>query len=97
MPSDKVSESSRNRAPDAIADMIDANVKRTYDVMQSVDLAREQLCHEHTARLHILAEQALANAINCTNLANLQAIAHRDIAIDSTWVPGPGEENIKDD
>jgi len=60
---------------DTIADLLDANAKRTYDVMQSIDIAREQLSHEHVARLQILAEQALANAIDSVNLANNWSIS----------------------
>jgi len=32
------------------------------------------------------------NAVGFDNLINMQAGAHRDIAVDSEWVPGPGEE-----
>ena len=58
------------------------------------------------AQINSISLQALQNAVENANLvaknaiANCQAltqqmIAHRDIAIDSQWVTGPGEENIE--
>ncbi len=62
---------------------------------------------QELAQINAVTTQALQNAVENANLiaknaiANCQAltqqmIAHRDIAIDSQWVPGPGEENIKE-
>lgn len=46
----------------------------------------------HLANVGMLAELALKGAVTSDALITKQAIAHRDIAVDSTWVPGPGEE-----
>lgn len=90
-------ENVRNRSTDAVADLIDANAKRTYDVYQDLDVQLARRSLDHYSRICVIAERVLNNAANVDNIANLQAVAHRDIAIDSEWVPGPGEENIKQD
>jgi len=41
--------------------------------------------------------QGANNLVTNCNLTNKQAVAHRDVAIDSTWDPGPGEESLKED
>jgi hypothetical protein len=74
-----------------------ANIKRTYDVYQDLEIQLARRSLDHYARISVIAERILNNAANADNIANLQAIAHRDIAIDSEWVPGPGEENINND
>ena len=76
-----------------------ANIKRTYDEYQGMSL-------QHARNLDNIALQAIQNAVTVANKLAMnsaetdnmiakQAVAHRDIAIDCEWVPGPGEENIK--
>jgi hypothetical protein len=74
-----------------------ANIKRTYDAYQDLELQLARSALAHVNRVNVIAERILNNAATTDNIANLQAVAHRDIAIDSTWVPGPGEENIGND
>lgn len=73
-----------------------ANIKRTYDVHQTYDMetALRNRAHfdnavlayqTHVGNLNHYTLQALANNQNQSNLANLQGVAHRDIAIDREW------------
>ena len=71
-----------------------ANIKRTYDEYQELALAKARAAGEHSEQLMQLGIQAVANCVQACHMLTLQAIAHRDIAVDSTWVPGPGEEGI---
>ena len=90
-----MSEPQDKRAQDVGQDEAWAgNIKRTYDAYQDLELQLARRSLDHYARICVIAERVLSNGVNVDNIANLQAIAHRDIAIDSTWVPGPGEENI---
>lgn len=76
-----------------------ANVKRTYDEFQ--DLSVRTARDVHNITLQVMQNAVtLAHRVNMQgafhdHLASLQAIAHRDVAIDATWVPGPGEEGIE--
>jgi len=51
----------------------------------------------HSARVNTLSELAIANAVNNSDALMKQHLAHRDIATDCTWDPGPGEESLKPD
>jgi transcription elongation GreA/GreB family factor len=64
-----------------------ANIKRTYDVYQDLDIqAARQALIEQT-RLNQIASQALQNAVETANLVSKQAVRHGDIAIDGQWNP----------
>jgi hypothetical protein len=43
------------------------------------------------AEVETLRQLGLKGAVTSDALITKQAIAHRDVAVDSTWVPGPGE------
>lgn len=84
-----------------------ANIKRTYDEYLHAGLAAVHAAQAHAddtladsrahvARINTLAELALANAITNSDALMKQHLAHRDIATDCTWDPGPGEESLAD-
>lgn len=62
-----------------------ANIKRTYDVYQDLDIqaARQSLIEQ--TRLNQIASQALQNAVESANMVGKQAIRHADIAADALW------------
>jgi len=62
-----------------------ANIKRTYDVYQDLDIqvARQSLIE--TTRLNQIASQALQNAVETANMVGKQSIRHADIAADALW------------
>ena len=73
-----------------------ANLKRTYDIHQTDEresFSRNRLHFDnmltqlqtHVANLNQMTIQSLANNQNQSNLGNLQAIAHRDLATDREW------------
>ncbi len=60
-----------------------ANIKRTYDVYQDLDIqAARQALIEQT-RVNQIASQALQNAVETANLVSKQAVRHGDIAIEA--------------
>ena len=63
----------------------------------SFDSAIESLVLQSFQNAIETANMVSKNAVTSINLADKQAIAHRDIAVDATWDPGPGEESLKDD
>ena len=62
-----------------------ANIKRTYDVYQDLDIqaARQSLIEQ--TRLNQIASQALQNAVETANMVGKQAIRHADVAADALW------------
>ena len=62
-----------------------ANIKRTYDVYQDLDIqaARQSLVEQ--TRLNQIASQALQNAVETANMVGKQAIRHSDVAADALW------------
>src|SRR5512138_1989670 len=62
-----------------------ANIKRTYDVHQDLDIqaARQSLIEQ--TRLNQIASQALQNAVETANIVAKQSIRHADIAADALW------------
>ncbi len=62
-----------------------ANIKRTYDVYQDLDIqsARQSLVEQ--TRLNQIASQALQNAVETANMVGKQSIRHADIAADALW------------
>ena len=61
------------------------NRKRTYDTYQEEDLENRAASRDHARNVNNIAEQALQNAVTQANLVTLQAIAHRDVAVNKTW------------
>jgi hypothetical protein len=62
-----------------------ANLKRTYDVYQDLDVqaARQSLIEQ--TRMNQIASQALQNAVETANMVGKQAIRHSDVAADALW------------
>ncbi len=62
-----------------------ANIKRTYDVYQDLDVqaARQSLIEQ--TRINQIASQALQNAVETANLVGKQAVRHADVAADALW------------
>ena len=64
-----------------------ANIKRTYDVYQDLDVQAARQAQIEQTRLNQIAAQALQNAVETANLVSKQAVRHGDIAIDNQWNP----------
>lgn len=64
-----------------------ANIKRTYDVYQDLDIQAARQALTEQTRLNQIASQALQNAVETANLVSEQAVRHGDIAIDGEWNP----------
>ena len=62
-----------------------ANIKRTYDLHQTLDTKAINDANKHAAVLDNLATQALQNAIETANMISKQAVKHSDIACDRIW------------
>ena len=62
-----------------------ANMKRTYDLHQTLDTKAINDANKHGAVLDNLATQALQNAIESANMISKQAIKHADVACDRIW------------
>lgn len=73
-----------------------ANVKRTYDEYQDIALTIARDLHTHVTKVlsdaqqhdntkQTIAEQALQNAVETSNMVGKQAVRHGDIAIDRQW------------
>jgi len=86
----------------------EANVKRTYDEFQDLSLSSARRSQVAFDALQNVALQALQNAVttanvvnnnivNASNVANLQAIAHRDIAVHHEWFPDPDNKSVTSD
>ena len=60
------------------SEIIFANIKRTYDAYQDLDLT-------HARTVNQLTAQALQNAIESANMISKQAIKHADVACDRIW------------
>ncbi|MCC6363132.1 MAG: hypothetical protein IT165_06375 [Bryobacterales bacterium] len=64
-----------------------ANIKRTYDVYQDLDVqAARQALIEQT-RLNQIASQALQNAVETANMVGKRSIELNNLAHDSFWNP----------
>ncbi len=64
-----------------------ANIKRTYDVYQDLDVQAARQALTEQTRLNQIAAQALQNAVETANMVGKQAVRHSDIAIDGQWNP----------
>ncbi len=64
-----------------------ANIKRTYDIYQDLDVQAARQALTEQTRLNQIAAQALQNAVETANMVGKQAVRHGDIAIDGQWNP----------
>ena len=62
-----------------------ANIKRTYDVYQDLDIQAARQSMVEQTRLNQIASQALQNAVETANMVGKQAIRHADVAADALW------------
>lgn len=62
-----------------------ANIKRTYDVYQDLDIQAARQALTEQTRLNQIASQALQNAVETANMVGKQSIRHADIAADALW------------
>jgi RNA 3'-terminal phosphate cyclase len=62
-----------------------ANIKRTYDVYQDLDIQAARQAQVEQTRLNQIANQALQNAVETANMVGKQAIRHADVAADALW------------
>jgi len=62
-----------------------ANMKRTYDLHQTLDTKAINDANKHAATLDNLSTQCLQNAIETANMVAKQAVRHGDLAIDRQW------------
>ncbi len=67
------------------SDLQRTNAKRTYDQAQSLDLAQQTGSADFRLNMQNLMVQATQNAVETANMISKQAVAHRDIAINSQW------------
>jgi hypothetical protein len=66
-----------------------ANMKRMYDEYQRLSLENIDKNRVAFDNVQNVALQALQNAVETANMIAKQAVAHRDIAINSEWKPKP--------
>jgi len=66
-----------------------ANMKRMYDEYQRLSLDGADKNRLAFDNVQNVALQALQNAVETANMIGKQAVAHRDIAINSEWKPKP--------
>jgi hypothetical protein len=62
-----------------------ANIKRTYDVYQDLDIQAARQAQIEQSRLNQIASQALQNAVETANMVAKQSIRHADVATDAQW------------
>ncbi len=62
-----------------------ANMKRTYDAYQDLNLQASIAAQRAAEDIHGLSVQVMQNAIESANMVSKQAIRHGDIAIDRQW------------
>ena len=67
------------------SELIFANMKRTYDLHQTLDTKAINDANKHAAVLDNLSTQALQNAVETANMIAKQAVRHGDLAIDRQW------------
>ena len=67
------------------ADMVFANLKRTYDLHQSIDTRGLVNAASFDQGVNNVALQALQNAVETANMVGKQAVRHGDVAINGQW------------
>lgn len=68
------------------------NMKLTYDQALKHCVNVDNVALQALQNAVVVANKLAMNSAETDNMIAKQAVAHRDVAIDSTWVPGPGEE-----
>ena len=71
-----------------------ANMKRMFDEYQRLSLDGVDKNRVAFDNVQNVALQALQNAVETANMIGKQAIAHRDIAINSEWKPKPKDSVV---
>ena len=71
-----------------------ANMKRMFDEYQRLSLDGADKNRVAFDNVQNVALQALQNAVETANMIGKQAIAHRDIAINSEWKPKPKDSVV---
>jgi len=71
-----------------------ANMKRMFDEYQRLSLDGVDKNRVAFDNVQNVALQALQNAVETANMISKQAIAHRDIAINSEWKPKPKDSVV---
>ncbi|MEN6537170.1 MAG: hypothetical protein ABFD89_26170 [Bryobacteraceae bacterium] len=64
-----------------------ANIKRTYDVYQDLDIQAARQAQIEQTRLNQIASQALQNAVETANMVSKRSIELNNLAHDSFWNP----------
>lgn len=64
-----------------------ANIKRTYDVYQDLDIQTARQALVETTRMNNIAAQALQNAVESANMLAKRNIEYTNLAHDSYWNP----------
>ncbi|MBI4905131.1 MAG: hypothetical protein HY820_15965 [Acidobacteria bacterium] len=64
-----------------------ANIKRTYDVYQDLDIQAARQALTEQTRLNQIASQALQNAVETANMVGKRSIELNNLAHDSFWNP----------
>jgi hypothetical protein len=64
-----------------------ANIKRTYDVYQDLDVQAARQSLIETTRLNQIASQALQNAVETANMVGKRNLELNNLAHDSFWNP----------
>ena len=64
-----------------------ANIKRTFDVYQDLDVQAARQALTEQSRQNQIASQALQNAVETANMVGKQYLRHSDLAADSFWNP----------
>jgi len=72
-----------------------ANMKRMFDEYQRLSLDGADKNRLAFDNVQNVALQALQNAVETANMIGKQAIAHRDIAINSEWKPKPKDSVVE--
>lgn len=73
------------------------NMKLTYDSTLTHITGLNNIALQALQNAVVVANKIAMNSAETDNIVAKQAIAHRDIATDATWDPGPGEESLKDE
>jgi hypothetical protein len=71
------------------------NMKLTYDQTLNHCVGLNNIALQALQNAVTVANKCAMNSAETDNMIAKQAVAHRDIAVDSTWDPGPGEESLK--
>jgi len=71
------------------------NMKLTYDATLTQFMSLNNIALQALQNAVQVAHRVANNGVETDNMIAKQAVAHRDVAVDATWDPGPGEESLK--